>query len=209
MTYNMPNVGLIVALHSEVPLLFRDSSIVHQLNKNLIKVVISGMGQKQATRIATSLCENKKKFSLDYLINLGACGATNDNLNIGDLIIANRLSYDCKEIQLTNMYIDNVKAIFQGTRHYIGKLQTFDWPVFSRSKVFEDTLAVDMESFAIGETSIKYQIPIVVVKVVSDIVPPKVNAINLWYQLKSMRNNKNHVHKQINEFAKHYFGASA
>jgi len=205
----MPNVGFIVALNTEVPFLFRDTSIVHQLYDNLIKVVISGIGQKRAGKKTKSLCEKKERFSPDYLINLGFCGATKDELNIGDLIIANRLSYNNQEIQLKNMYIDKVKDIFQGTKYYIGKLQTFDWPIFSRSRVCEDTLAVDMESFAIGETSMKYQIPIIVIKVVSDIVPKKVGVKNLWYQLKSIINNKKHVQSQVNEFVKHYFYESS
>ena len=201
----MPNVGLIVAQHKEVPFLFRGPSIVHQLNNNLIKVVISGIGQKRAGKRTESLCEKKERFSPDYLINLGFCGATKDEPNIGDLIIANRLSYNNQEIQLKNIYIDRVKDIFQGTRYYVGKVQTFNWPVFSRSRVCEDTLAVDMESFAICETSIKYQIPILVIKVVSDIVPKILSVKNLCYQLKSIINNKRHVQNQVNEFAKHYF----
>lgn len=201
----MPNVGFIVSLHSEVPFLFRDTSIVHQMYDNLIKVVISGIGQKRAGKKTESLCENKERFFPEYIINLGFCGAANDELSIGDFIIANRLSYNNQEIQLKNMYIDKVKEAFQGTKHFTGKLQTFDWPVFSRSRIYEDTLAVDMESFAIGETSMKYQIPVIVIKVVSDIVPKKVSAKNLWYQLKSIINNKRHVQSQINEFVKHYF----
>jgi nucleoside phosphorylase len=201
----MPNAGLIVALNTEVPFLFRNTSIVHQLYDHLIKVEISGIGQKRAGKKTKSFCEKQERFYPDYLINLGFCGATKDGLNIGDLVIANRLSYNNREIQLTNIYIDNVKEIFQGTKHYIGKLQTFDWPVISRSRVCEDTLAVDMESFAIGETSMKYQMPIIVIKVVSDIVPKKVNVKNLWYQLRSIINNKRYVQNQLNEFVKHYF----
>ena len=204
----MPNVGFIVALNTEVPFLFRDTSIVHQLNDNLIKVVISGIGQKRAGINTKSLCEKQEKFSPDYLINLGFCGATKDELTIGDLIIANRLSYNNQEIQLQNMYINKAKDVFQGTRYYIGKLQTFDWPVVSRSRVCEDTLAVDMESFAIGETSMKYQIPIIVIKVVSDIVPKKVSVRSLYHQLRSIVNTKRHVKSQVNEFVKRYFDKS-
>lgn len=201
----MSNVGLIVSLQAEVPIFFRDTSIVHQLNGSLLKVVISGIGQKRAREKTKSLCKKKERFSPEYLINLGFCGATNDELNIGDLIVANRLGYKNKEIELKNLYIDKVENDLQGTKHFTGKIQTFDWPVFSRSRVCEDTLAVDMESFAIGEISMKYQMPLIVIKVVSDIVPKKVNAKNLWYQLKSIIKNKRHLQSPINEFVKHYF----
>jgi hypothetical protein len=50
----MPNVGFIVALHAEVPFLFRDTAIVHQLHDNSIKVAISGMGQKRAGKTTIS-----------------------------------------------------------------------------------------------------------------------------------------------------------
>jgi nucleoside phosphorylase len=201
----MPNVGFIVALHAEVPFIFRETSIVHKLHDNSIKVSISGMGQKRAGKTTISLCENKENFFPDYLINLGFCGAVKDELNIGDFIIANRLSYNNQEIQLKNMYIDKAMDVFQGSSHYSGKIQTFDWPVFSRNRVCEDTLAVDMESFAIGETSMTYQMPIIVIKVVSDIVPKKVSVKNLSHQVKSIIKNKRHVQSQINEFVKHYF----
>ena len=201
----MTNVVLIVAQRTEVPILFRDTSTVHQLYDNVIKVIISGIGQKRAGKKTKNLCESKERFSPEYLINLGFCGATNDELNIGDLIIANRLSYNNQEIHLNNRYIDKVKDSFQGIKHFTGKLQTFNWPVFSRKRVCEDTLAVDMESFAIGETSKNYKIPIVVIKVVSDIVPKRVSVKNLWYQLESMINNKRYVQSQLNVFVKHYF----
>ena len=204
----MPNVGFIVALNTEVPFLFRDISIVHQFNDHLIKVVISGTGQKRAGKKTKSLCDKQEKFSPDYLINLGFCGATKDELTIGDLIIANRLSYVNQEIRLQNLYIDKAKDVFQGTKYYLGKIQTFDWPVFSRSRVCEDTLAVDMESFAIAETCIKYQMPIIVIKVVSDIVPKKASLKSLWHQGRSIGNTKRHAQSQVNEFVERYFNRS-
>ena len=204
----MANVGIIVALNTEVPFLFRDTSIVHQLNDNLIKVVISGIGQKRAAIKTKSLCEKQEKFSPDYLINFGFCGATKDELTTGDLIFANRLRYNNQEIQLQNIYIDKAKDVFQGTKYHIGKIQTFDLPVFSRRRVCEDTLAVDMESFVIGETCMKYQIPIIVIKVVSDIVPKKVSLKSLWQQVRSIVNTKRQTQSQANEFVRRYFAKS-
>jgi nucleoside phosphorylase len=205
----MPKVRFIIALNAEVPFLFRDTSIVHQLNDNYIEVVVSGMGQKNAGIKTKFLCESIDRFSPDYLINLGSCGATNDRLNIGDLIIANRLSNDKQEIQIANKYIDKAKDDLKGIKHYVGKLQTFNWPVFSRRSVSEDTLAVDMESFVIGITAIKYQIPVVVIKIVSDIVPVKASAVHMWQQLKSISDNKNLVQRQLDNFVKHHLCESS
>jgi nucleoside phosphorylase len=201
----MTKVGLLVALPSEIPFVFRDTSIIHRYCGRLVKVVVTGMGQKKAGEKILSLCANPEGFAPDFLINLGFCGATNDELRIGDLIFADRLSYKKRKIQLKNSYTERLKEIFEGTRFYTGKLQTFDKGVFSRGRVDKDTLAVDMESFALGEISMKYQTPLIVVKIVSDIVPEKLRPNGFYGQVKSLFTQKRFVQERINEFVRYYF----
>ena len=118
------------------------------------------------------------------LINSGFCGSVRKQLDIGHLIIANRLAYRDREIQLENSPIENIVDLLVESEFYVGKVQTFNWPVLSRARVAEDTLAVDMESFAIALTAAKYQIPVIIMKAVSDIVPKQATLISLLNQVR-------------------------
>ncbi|MBU0992768.1 MAG: hypothetical protein KJ737_09780 [Proteobacteria bacterium] len=201
----MPKIGFIIAQRKEIPFLFQDTAMVHQLNDNLIKLIISGIGPKKAGEAIKHLCRDPETFFPDYLINLGFCGSTQDELKIGDLVIANRLSYKNREIQLENIYMDKLKDIFQGSKYHVGKIRTFDFPVLSRKNLCQDTLAVDMESFAIGEMAMTYQIPVIIFKIVSDIVSPQINVKNLWRQLKNRIKYRQLVKHQLDTIADQYF----
>jgi len=123
------------------------------------------------------------------LINTGICGAVGDKLDIGHLIIANRLAYRDREIQLENSPIEQVVDLLLESEYHLGKLQTSNWPVLSRARVAGDTLAVDMESFAIAQTAAKYQIPAIIIKAVSDIVPKHASLIGLLNLVRSFKIN--------------------
>ena len=112
-------------------------------------------------------------------------------MDIGHLVIANRLAYHGREIQLENSPIEKIVGLLEESEYHVGKLQTFNWPVLSRSRVAGDALAVDMESFAIALTAAKYQIPAVVIKAVSDIVPRNASLIRLLNLVRSLRINSN------------------
>ena len=75
------------------------------------------------------------------------------------------------------------------SEYHLGKLQTSNWPVLSRARVAGDTLAVDMESFAIAQTAAKYQIPAIIIKAVSDIVPKHASLIGLLNLVRSFKIN--------------------
>ena len=108
-------------------------------------------------------------------------------MDIGHLIIANRLAYRDREIQLENSPIGKVVDLLVESEYHVGKLQTFNWPVLSRARVDGDTLAVDMESFAIAQTAAKYQIPAIIIKAVSDIIPKHAGLISLLNQVRSLK----------------------
>jgi hypothetical protein len=102
-----------------------------------------------------------------------------DKLDIGHLVIANRLAYRDREIQLENSPIEKVGDLLVNSEYHLGKLQTSNWPVLSRAGMAGDTLAVDMESFAIAQTAAKYHIPAIIIQAVRDIVPKHAGLISL------------------------------
>ena len=200
----MTNIGLIVALKAEVPDMFRDSK-VHHLADSSIKVVISGMGPRKARKAAEKLIAFFGDQKPDYIINLGFCGATGREPGIGDLILADRVSDKKSEILLDENYILMAKEVLGGTGYFTGKIESFHVPVFSGSKVSKDTLAVDMEAYTIVETALQYQVPVLVVKAVSDIVPQKFSLTGLWRTVKEFKYNSKQAKHQLDMFVGSYF----
>ena len=98
----MTVVGVIVAMDQEIESLKR--RIRHMKNKMFgnvecfigdidnVHVVLlkSGIGKVQAAIAATTLCLN---FDIDILINSGSAGGLQADESIGDVIIADRVSY--------------------------------------------------------------------------------------------------------------------
>ena len=126
-------------------------------------------------------------------------------MDIGHLIIANRLSYRGREIQLENFPIEKVVDLLVESEYHVGKLQTFNWPVLSRAGVAGDTLAVDMESFAIAQTAAKYQIPSIIIKAVSDIVPKHASLISLLNLVRSLKINSKKARVRLSMIVKKIF----
>jgi len=184
----MPNIGLIVAMRSEVPYMLKNTTGIYQIGDNAVRIAISGIGLKRARRATQQVCAGSLGFLPDLLINSGFCGAVRNKLDIGHLIIANRLAYRDREIQLENSPIEKVVDHLGESEYHVGKVQTFNWPVLSRaSKVAGDTLAVDMESFAIAQTAATYQMPTIIIKAVSDIVPKHASLISLLRLVRSLK----------------------
>ena len=182
----MPNIGLIVAMRAEVPYMLKNTTGIYQIGDNAIRVAVSGIGLKKARRATQRVCTGSLGFLPDLLINSGICGAVRDKLDIGHIIIANRLAYRDREIQLENSPIEKVVDLLVESEIHVGKLQTFNWPVLSRARVAGDTLAVDMESFAIAQTAAKYHIPTIIIKAVSDLIPKHAGLISLLSQVRSL-----------------------
>lgn len=201
----MTDIGLIVAMRSEIPDLFHGNTGILHINDCRIKVAISGIGQKRARDATGKMCQKIDGFCPSRLLSMGFCGGTQDDLAIGQLIIADRLSYHDQEIELENQFVTNAKGFLKKFSYKIGKFQTFNRPVFSKNKILEDTAAVDMESFAIARIARNHHIPIMFIKAVSDLVPDEATFGNIFTRLISMRNNFKIAKHQLNLFAGEYF----
>jgi nucleoside phosphorylase len=169
----MCNVGLIVAMKSEVPGMLSGDRDILQAGPHAVRLLVSGMGPLRARSAAERMCIEHHGFHPDYLMMVGFCGGAGKGLGIGHLVIADRIVYREREIEIEQPLVASAARAAQGAEHHIGKLQTCDWPVFSTRGLSADVLAVDMESFAIAETAFRHHLPAVIVKAVSDIVPPR------------------------------------
>ncbi len=198
----MPNIVLIVAMRSEVPHMLQNTTGIYRIGDNAIRLAVSGIGPKKARRTTQQVCTGSIGFIPDLLINSGFCGAVRNDLNIGHLIIANLIAYRDREMQLENSPIEKVADLSVGSEYQVGKLQTFNWPVLSRARVSGDTLAVDMESFAIAQTAATYQIPAIIIKAVSDIVPQHAGLFSLLTLVRNLKINTKTARERLSMIVK-------
>jgi nucleoside phosphorylase len=172
-----------------------------------IGVIVSGVGQKRARSAATRIC---KVCSPDYVLSLGVCGGTQKAFRVGDLLVADSVCYDHHEISLESSPLDHAREFLLSSSidYRMGTFQTFDHAVLSKRGVGDDVIAVDMESYAIAEVAGSYRVPLVVVRVVSDIVPeraPRLGAgLKLRYHvIKSFPSAKRVLNKFSHEYLNH------
>ncbi len=201
----MSNIALIVAMRTEIPHMLKDTSGIFQTGDKAIRLAVSGIGPKKSRRTTQQVCTGSLGFIPDLLINAGFCGAARNEINIGNLIIANLLAYRDRVIQLDNSPIEKVGNLLLGSEYRIGKLQTFNWPVLSRARVSGDALAVDMESFAVAQTAATYEIPAIIIKAVSDIVPQHAGLFTLLTLLRNIKSNTRKARAGLSVIVKKIF----
>jgi nucleoside phosphorylase len=203
MTTATCNVGLVVAMKSEVPAMFSGDRGVFQAGRCAVRLLISGMGPLRARSAAERMCAGDQGFHPDFLMMVGFCGGVGTGLGIGHLIIADRIVYREREIKLEQPLVASAARAAQGAEHHVGTLQTCDWPAFSTRGLSADVMAVDMESFALAETALRHHLPAVVVKAVSDIVPPRASVRSM---LALFRLDLEEPKSRLETFIQRYFG---
>lgn len=201
----MSNIALIVAMRTEIPHMLKNTNGIFQTGDKAIRLAVSGIGPKKSRRTTQQVCTGSLGFIPDLLINAGFCGAARNEINIGHLIIANLLGYRDRVIQLDNSPIEKIGNLLLGSEHRIGKLQTFNWPVLSRARVSGDALAVDMESFAVAQTAATYQIPAIIIKAVSDIVPQHAGLFTLLTLLRNIKSDTRKARAGLSVIVKKIF----
>jgi nucleoside phosphorylase len=185
----MPDIALLVAMRAEVPRIFKHTTGVCRIGDNAVRLVVTGIGPKKARRAARQVCTGSLGIRPDLLINAGFCGAVRNELDIGHLVVADLIAYRDRVIRPAISLIEKTAGLLAGPNFRVGKLQTFNWPVLSRGRVSDNTLAVDMESFAIAQTAAAHQIPAIIIKAVSDIVPQHAGLLSLLSLVRSLKIN--------------------
>ena len=113
-----------------------------------------------------------KNFKVDYILNSGFSGAAYNGAKIGDLIVANQVIYNHNTLELDPDLIKLTKSIINSDEqsYKIGTVQVFNQFVHSKVGLSKDVLAVDMESYHIAKTALKYGKKTMVIRSISDIL---------------------------------------
>ena len=133
-----------------------------------IAVVISGIGKSNAAMAATYSCLT---FSPAWICNLGAAGAVDPALSLGDILqIAEITEFDRPRLQPEGFFTHKPDRI-SGIK--TASLATQDRPILSpdkRQTLSRQVQLVDMEAAAIVQVCKKFAVPCHVFKFVSDTV---------------------------------------
>ncbi|MBR3002727.1 MAG: 5'-methylthioadenosine/adenosylhomocysteine nucleosidase [Clostridia bacterium] len=199
----MKNVGILVAMHEEAEAIRtkmqnREIKKIHNLefeigqieNVNCV-LVKSGIGKVNAARTTQVLLDN---FDVECIINVGAAGAINYSLNIGDVLIAeNVVQHDFdltafghkkgyitgvgEKIQCDANLLNKFKNILDENKNYnIKKGIVASGDIFCtdenmKNKIYKKFNAdvVDMECSAIGQVAYLNNVPFISIRCISDI----------------------------------------
>ncbi|MCF7885552.1 MAG: hypothetical protein K9M80_03570 [Candidatus Marinimicrobia bacterium] len=141
------------------------------LNNTRLQYLVTGIGVSRTIDKLESIILNK----FDMIINAGICGSLFANLKKGDLIIPNQVNIEeeaCNAIEIKNKMLEDMQL---SCPYYQEAIVTVKSPVNNierKSEIiesFKDAVAVDMELYPIARKTLDYNIPLIALKVVSDL----------------------------------------
>ena len=200
----MNNIGIIVAMKEELDEILKIMQKIKKTeiyniqfiqgiieNKNII-VAKSGIGKVNAARVTQILID---KLDVNIIINVGAAGGLNSKLNIGDIVIAEKLiqhDFDITAFNHKKGYITGVGDYIYSDKKLVEKLMDITKSLENETfNIFIGTIAsgdifcteikmkekihskfnaecVDMEGAAIAQICFLNKIPFVVIRSISD-----------------------------------------
>ena len=194
----MKTIGIIGAMESEVALLTEALShgekkeyahntfVVGDYGRNRLVVACSGIGKVNSACTAQIMAD---RFDVDCIINTGIAGGLADEVNVGDVIISDTLTYHdftlrfltyrypfterfaadkalidaaagaCDELQNITYYVKNIVS---------GDQFVTESAVKKRIREASDAYCVEMEGASIAHACAMNDIPFVVIRTVSD-----------------------------------------
>lgn len=200
----MNNVGIIVAMQEELDEILKimkdikekefygNSFINGKIGNKKVVVVKSGVGKVNAARITQILID---KLNAKTVINVGSAGALNPFLDIGDIVIGDKLiqhDFDITAFDHDKGYITGVGDYIYSDRELVKKLQNivnnikdetykiktgviasgdiFCTDIAMKNKIYSKFNAecVEMEGAAIAQVCYLDKIPFVVLRSISD-----------------------------------------
>lgn len=143
------------------------------LNNDIVTVK-TGMGRQNAKEGARCLLKN---FAIEYVISAGFAGALHPELRIGDLIIGEDISTPVLLELAEGLRVDNIrlkKGKIISERHIACSVN-------KKRELFLATgaLAVDMETDAIRDETLKAGIPLLAVRSICDAANEPVNLLRI------------------------------
>ena len=208
----MKKVGIIVAMREELEEILKimNNTIKKEIynikyfegsiNKSNIIIVESGVGKVNAARITQILID---KLEVEEIINVGSAGALNEELNIGDIVIADKLVQHDFDITAFNHnkgyitgvgdYIETDKTLIEKFKNSADKIENRTYKIkvgtiasgdiFCTDTNMKDKIyskfnadCVEMEGAAIAQVCYLDNIPFIVIRSISD-TPNGNNAI--------------------------------
>lgn len=163
-----------------------------KLDSTEVVLLKSGIGKVNAA-VSTSIL--LFKYQPAQVINIGSAGGYADDLSVGDVVISDRVCHHDvdatafgyvmgqvpgmpENYQADTQLIEKVKKVIHsldGVKAKVGLVGTGDSFMQDPVRVnqvrsdFPDLLAVDMEAAAIAQVCMKFDVPFVVVRALSDI----------------------------------------
>lgn len=160
------------------------------LNNKEVILVKSKIGKVASSFVTTLLANN---FKLDYIINIGTCGAVCSQLKYLDIVVGDKLIYHDANVtafgykygqmaQCTPYFESNQELINKAKKFnniYIGDIVSGDEFVDDSHKMkkkinkyFQEynVLACDMESTSIAHVASLSNVPVVVIRTISDVL---------------------------------------
>lgn len=200
----MSKIGIIVAMQEELEEVLKIMSDIEEkeiygisfvdgkIEKEKVVVVKSGVGKVNAARTTQILID---KLDVTKVINVGSAGALNPSLNIGDIVIANKLIQHDFDITVFNHkkgYITGVGDYIYCDENLINKFKKaenklgdkayniktgtiasgdiFCTEINMKNKIYSKFNAdcVEMEGAAIAQVCYLDKIPFIVIRSISD-----------------------------------------
>lgn len=200
----MNNIGIIVAMQEELDEvlnimeeiqykeIYNMTLIEGKIEKHNVIVALSGVGKVNAARITQILID---KLDVKYVINVGSAGALNPNLDIGDIVIAEKViqhDFDITAFNHEKGYITGVGDYIHCDKKLIEKLKDvanniddntfktvtgviasgdiFCTEIKMKDKIYSKFNAecVEMEGAAIAQVCYLDNIPFVIIRSISD-----------------------------------------
>ncbi len=199
----MKYIGIIAAMNEEVDAIkkiMRDISvkriyelefITGKINENEVVLVKCGVGKVNAARTSQILLNN---FDIEYVMNVGTAGSLNENIEIGDVVIGEKLvqhDFDITAAGREKGYITDVGKYFYSDKNliektkqtienmnenfnaFIGTIATGD--IFVQDINVKDSIkkqfnadCTEMEGAAIAQVCALDNIPYIVIRSISD-----------------------------------------
>ncbi len=175
------------------------------INNRQVVCAQSGIGKTVAAATTTFLIE---RYPVSIIINIGTAGGLSSDLSVTDVIVADRVSYHDFDISafgypkgwLNTDYVFNCdqqlitlaknQALAISSKLWVGAIVSGDQFISDKQQfmkitdTFEGVLAVDMEAAAIAHVAHLYQIPVAIMRSISDIVIDDLNHMSFLEYIK-------------------------
>ena len=200
----MKKIGIIAAMNEEmkeIKNIMTDINVINlyeldffqgKIGNNIVILVESGIGKVNAARVTQILID---KFNIDSVINVGSAGAASNSLNIGDIVIGEKIvqhDFDITAFGHPKGYISNVGLEIESDKDMVNKMRsTIEFinnpnekikigiiasgDIFCTEISMKDKIrkkfkadAIEMEGAAIAQVCKLCNIPFIIIRGISD-----------------------------------------